>query len=880
MRSGLVRVALGGLATATLAGGFAVGLIADDGGHAEARRLGSGAAWFGSPRTGVVALIDGASSSRITRLPRAIANTETDVVQEQHGALLVDRAAGSVRRVDGATWDLSPPRPVSTRGDARLAVYAGGGAAWALTQGATVVQQLDPRSLSVIGTPQTLPGELTGTAVTSTGTLWVTNPTGDVRSYHDGEPVTESHVPDVAGATLVLAGDTPVVVDPGHRVAHALDPRRGEPTRRLCLDVPAGSRPLTAGATSRSSWLLTVVPTAGTLVVTDIADGRCRPFALGETSTAPRYGSPVEKEGLVFVPDTKTGQIIVVEPDAPTPDRKIRTRIDLRLPGAPLRLMVHDQRVWFDNPAGDQAGVIDDKLLPHLTNKSEGDGRALRPDGTPEVAESPRAPRNGSGNDRARDGEGRGPGDGRDGKGTGSGTGTPAGNPGPAAPDTPPAPTRPGDPTGAPPPPANPDVVIQSPPDDGMTPVNAAPPPVVDAGKPPEVVPGAGGGNGTTTTRNVTTTTRPTTTSRGTTTTSTTRPPAPTATIGRPPGPFFAGDTITLNALTSGIVTSTHWVLADGSPPQSNAAQVAVKFTTAGSKHITLTVTGPGGPATATADIDVATNSSSIANFRTTPATPGTAYFANDVASVQVGYDYRNASSRPAHVRVEPWTAGAGRPQQAVTSTPYAPASSGAGTVTFTIPWVDRPQTVDSLHVDLLDDAGNPLDTKVVPVNFLFTLPPPQIPMMDCLGYNPQALAVTQVDANTWTVSDGQSLPLTLHTQAHANLALTLARGANKNCFIGRSSGTPVFTTHFWPWEGAPPAPQPGEFCTDYDVRNLQITEQGTNEWNVYGDGVWRVFRSLADAKVMLGLMGRYTKLCSIGTQSFWSSNDDLWYLR
>src|SRR4051794_3279069 len=174
MRTFRLRSAMAIGTAVIVAAGLAVAAVSSDGLSVGARVLGSGSAWFAG-RSGAVSLLDGATGARITRVRGAFTGPEAEVEQDGAAALVVDRAAGTVRRVDGATWDLSEPTKVGSPDDDQLSLHTRGGVAWVVAQRGTVVQQVDPRGPSLVGAPQTVPGAIAGAAVAGDGTLWLTS---------------------------------------------------------------------------------------------------------------------------------------------------------------------------------------------------------------------------------------------------------------------------------------------------------------------------------------------------------------------------------------------------------------------------------------------------------------------------------------------------------------------------------------------------------------------------------------------------------------------------------------------------------------------------------------------------------------------------------
>src|SRR5262249_36685908 len=157
--------------------------------------------------------------------------------------------------------------------------------------------------------------------VTHDGRLWAIADDGELRSFRDGLPASSAKVLDTDHAALTLVGPRPVVVDLTHGRAAVVDPVTGTVAGPVCLDVPTDVPPALGGSSDATPWFLATTPQAGTLVVSDVDTGRCTVVPLGPASASPRYGAPVESDRLVFVPDTETGQVVVVDPAAPAAGR-------------------------------------------------------------------------------------------------------------------------------------------------------------------------------------------------------------------------------------------------------------------------------------------------------------------------------------------------------------------------------------------------------------------------------------------------------------------------------------------------------------------------------------------------------------------------------
>jgi virginiamycin B lyase len=337
--------------TVLLTGVLIVVIVSGRGASAPALSLASGTAWFYSPTAGAVVAIDGSTGKTFAQVP---VNTHDpmDVVQSGSSAVLVDPSDATARRVDAATRQVSTPRPLEPGSDPNLRVVTNGTTTWGLVQQGTAVEQLDERQLSPLAPTASMGGSVSSAETASDGRLWATTADGHVRSFADGTVETTTQIPGAQRASLVLAGDQPVVVEPDQRTAVALD-ARGLPGRPLCDDVGADQEPTFAGAVDRP-WLLTTAGRTGSLEVTDLERATCQSIVLGATTDG--YGTAVEADGLVYVPDRHLGQVVVIDPTAP--GDRVKARVDLGLPDADVRLFVHDGHVWFDQNNGDNAGVI------------------------------------------------------------------------------------------------------------------------------------------------------------------------------------------------------------------------------------------------------------------------------------------------------------------------------------------------------------------------------------------------------------------------------------------------------------------------------------------------------------------------------------------
>src|SRR2546421_5595735 len=141
----VLRRGMVGLTAVVLAGGLVV--AAATGGYPTQRpRLLSGAAWLVSTQVGQLTLLDGASAETAAQVRVASPGDQLDVVQQGSSAYAVNRSAGVIRRVDGATFDVTPPvSPLPGASDG-LRAFAGPDAVYAVDTRRGVLVDADSRT--------------------------------------------------------------------------------------------------------------------------------------------------------------------------------------------------------------------------------------------------------------------------------------------------------------------------------------------------------------------------------------------------------------------------------------------------------------------------------------------------------------------------------------------------------------------------------------------------------------------------------------------------------------------------------------------------------------------------------------------------------------
>src|SRR2546430_11692607 len=241
MASAVVVVAVG-----------ALGFLGVKGGYPATRpRLLSGAAWLASSKVGQLTLLDGSSAEVAGQVQVATPGDGVDAVQQGSNAYAVSRAAGTVRRVDGATFTVGDPVTPIPGTTTDLRVFAGPCAVYALDTGRGVLAEADPGTLAPRGglvsmATQTAAG---ATSIDDHGRLWVLDSgTGVLDWIGDGRRHPGRQVVPGGSGLLTLAGGKPVVVDPRGRSALTLDPDSTDVVNRTSLDLRPDDRIAVSGS--------------------------------------------------------------------------------------------------------------------------------------------------------------------------------------------------------------------------------------------------------------------------------------------------------------------------------------------------------------------------------------------------------------------------------------------------------------------------------------------------------------------------------------------------------------------------------------------------------------------------------------------------------
>ena len=348
-----VRYVLAGFGAVALAAGLV--LAAAAGGYTASRpRLLSGTAWLASAQVGQLTLLDGSSAEVAAQVTVAPRGNRIDVVQQASTGYVVDRTAGSLRRVDGATFEVGPPAMPIPDAAGGLLAFAGPHGLYALDSRRGVLTAADPVSLATTTGVVSLASrvEAGAAAVDDRGRLWVLDTaTGDlVWLDARGRGVRRGAVTAGAGL-LTLADGAPVVVDTTARRADLLDPTTAEVRRSTALDLRPGESIAVSG--SPHATRLYVAAARGVLGVCELTAASCTtviPLAADSTD----LGAPVETGGRVFVPDYSNGRVWIIDLNA----TRVIARPQVLKPQTRFQLLTRDGLVFFNDPDSEHAGVI------------------------------------------------------------------------------------------------------------------------------------------------------------------------------------------------------------------------------------------------------------------------------------------------------------------------------------------------------------------------------------------------------------------------------------------------------------------------------------------------------------------------------------------
>lgn len=369
--------------------GLAVFLGAGHGYPVQNVHLLPGSAWLASSAAGQVTLLDGASAEVAAQVQAAPAGHVLNVVQQGSTAYAIDETAGTLRRVDGATFSLTAPATPIKGATSGLTAFADPHQVYVLDTQRGLLTTADPHTLSTTGAQLSLAAQLSTGAATldDAGRLWlVDGATGDLTRVAAGTTSVHRGVAAPGKDLLALVNGKPVVVDTAGRKAVSVDPSDGSPTGTLNLDL----RPTDTIAVSGSPHTdrLYVVASRGVLDICDLAAHNCSD-AVALDSDDNDLGAAVESGDRVFVPDYTTGQVWVID----LSQRTIVATAQVLTPAAKFQLLTRDGIVFFNDPDSERAGVINlDGVVTKVAKYDPADPTKGLPGHQPSTSAPPSVP--------------------------------------------------------------------------------------------------------------------------------------------------------------------------------------------------------------------------------------------------------------------------------------------------------------------------------------------------------------------------------------------------------------------------------------------------------------------------------------------------------
>jgi hypothetical protein len=387
------RVRRGAVGLALCAGVVAV-VGAGDGDPPARFDLRSGAAWVASSRVGLMTLIDGSSGQVAARV--RVTEQASDLRAAQLGptGYVVDRRAGTLARIDPATFVVGPPVEVIDGAAAGLSAHPTDDAVYVLDMERGQVASTDPDDVArVRGRPRSVAEEIGSSVVDDEGRLWMLGrSSGDVVWFDGAErQVRSGAVREPAGAELVVAGGQAVLVDRAARRVTELGDDGG-PGDRACVDMDPGDETVRFGGSGRRARVYVVSGADGVLRVSDLDDGGCSDVVVTLADEGDELGPPQEVAGRVFVPNYTAGTVAVVD----MATSEVRHTGELVPGDTAFELFGQDGIAFYNDPESQRAGVVrlDGSFVPVAKYDPADPDSGVEPregrDQTP--SESPTAP--------------------------------------------------------------------------------------------------------------------------------------------------------------------------------------------------------------------------------------------------------------------------------------------------------------------------------------------------------------------------------------------------------------------------------------------------------------------------------------------------------
>lgn len=345
-----------------------------------------GMVWLSSRRNGTVVQASAAAQAVTARLEVADQSDEIVTVQDGPSALVLNRSTGQVGRADGVSLDWRAGESFPASGS-ELRLVSGGGAAFLVDGTQGKVHDLDSADLVVRRETSVEPGSVA--ALVGDGGLWLLNRVrGDLSLIQsEGRVRSASGLELGDGSSLAMVGKRVFAVDPQRREVIEVDGESLRPRQRFCLGgISSTGAVISLGSESAAgvARVVTLVPQSGQVLITDLAADKCSVVEIRDgdpagANSAGDYGQPVVSGDLLFVPISAKGEVIVVDLD----QRRVRRTIKVFPEGrrsedasaGTIELIVDGSTVWFNDPTGSSAGIIDGNGIVAVLDKYVADGK-------------------------------------------------------------------------------------------------------------------------------------------------------------------------------------------------------------------------------------------------------------------------------------------------------------------------------------------------------------------------------------------------------------------------------------------------------------------------------------------------------------------------
>ncbi|MBP2326744.1 PKD repeat protein [Kibdelosporangium banguiense] len=349
---GLWRRLTAGIAAAgTVAAGIAVGWDQQSD-LAPQVRLHAGAIWVASDEVGQLTLLDGASAEVAAQVQVDQPRTDLHVVQQGATGYALNRAQGSVVRVDGATLATSRPMSPVKGAAGQLAVFPTPHALYSLDTARGLLAKADPETLEPQGDPASLPAG-DSAMMDPDGRLWsLDQRTGDLIWFSDGTSHSRPQAHTPGKSRLAFTDGAHALLDAGRGAMELLDPDTGAVQQSVPVDLKPDDTVAVSGSPGERRLLISVGSRGQLLSCTFDTASCAAPVTLSPVPAD--LGQAVEADNHAVVPDYATGRIWIVDLAGP------RVVAEQRLFDHPVRfeLLTRDGVVFYNDPRGDQAGVI------------------------------------------------------------------------------------------------------------------------------------------------------------------------------------------------------------------------------------------------------------------------------------------------------------------------------------------------------------------------------------------------------------------------------------------------------------------------------------------------------------------------------------------